>query len=377
MLEELWTSILDLISQLVIPDWGVIIGFIPVLIIVLVVVVLLWLFRRLATAPPPRRGKQRLRRATPAGIHMPGPSWAPVFGGVGLFLLFLGLVFGGVPLILGAIALSLTLLYWLAEGLRIYDIDTGETTTTRLPAVVDEGPPPGVHMPGPSWRPFLGALGMFALLLGLVFGGWLLAAGVIVLISTLIGWLADALVEYRRTVEADSTGHLDSGGATVDAVAAADRADFSDRRGRGAPVGHLRHRARERRDGHAGRIGRARPCSVGRRRVAGAGIGRSPAGKRPARGRGHHGEGPRLHADDLDGARQQAVHDRVLQRGPEHPPQHRAQGFVERLGLARRRLQRRRDAGLPGPGPACRHLPFPVHRPHEHDGDGDTPVGGR
>ena len=211
MLEELWTSILDLISQLVIPDWGVIIGFIPVLIIVLVVVVLLWLFRRLATAPPPRRGKGRIRRATPPGIHMPGPSWAPVFGGVGLFLVFLGLVFGGVPLILGAIALSLTLLYWLAEGLRIYDIDTGETTTTQLPAVAHDGPPPGVHMPGHSWRPVLGAVGMFALLLGLVFGGWLLAAGVIVLISTLVGWLADALVEYRRTVEADSTGHLDSG----------------------------------------------------------------------------------------------------------------------------------------------------------------------
>ena len=32
-------------------------------------------------------------------------------------------------------------------------------------------------MPGPSWRPFLGAFGVFALFLGLVFGGWLLAVG--------------------------------------------------------------------------------------------------------------------------------------------------------------------------------------------------------
>jgi plastocyanin len=211
MLEQLWTSILELISQLVIPDWGVLIGFIPVGILILVVVFLLWIARRLMTAPPPRRGKQPLRRTTPAGIHMPGPSWAPVFGGVGLFLVMLGLVFGGATLILGAIALGLTLLYWLAEGLRIYDRDTGETTTTQLPAVVHDGPPPGVHMPGPSWRPFLGAFGVFALMLGLVFGGWLLAAGVIVLISTLVGWLADAIVEYRRTVDADSTGHLDSG----------------------------------------------------------------------------------------------------------------------------------------------------------------------
>jgi plastocyanin len=211
MLEQLWTSILELISQLVIPDWGVLIGFIPVGVLILVVVVFMWLFRRLMTAPPPRRGKRPLRRATPAGIHMPGPSWAPVFGAAGLFLLMLGLVFGGPSLILGIIALVLTLLYWLAEGLRIYDRDTGQTTTTQLPAVVHDGPPPGVHMPGPSWRPFLGAFGLFALLLGLVFGGWLLAAGVIVLISTLVGWLADAIREYRRTVEADRTGHLDSG----------------------------------------------------------------------------------------------------------------------------------------------------------------------
>ena len=40
---------------------------------------------------------------------------------------------------------------------------SASTTTTSastrrrtLPAVVHDGPPPGVHMPGPSWRPFLG-----------------------------------------------------------------------------------------------------------------------------------------------------------------------------------------------------------------------------
>jgi plastocyanin len=52
---------------------------------------------------------------------------------------------------------------------------------------------------------------MFALLLCLVFGGWLLLVGVIVLISTLVGWLADAVREYRRTVEADTTGHIENG----------------------------------------------------------------------------------------------------------------------------------------------------------------------
>jgi len=209
MLERLWTNLLELTSQFLIPDWGVLVGLLPVVVVVLVVVVLIATFRRLMKAPPARRGMQRIEPRTPAGIHMPGPSFAPVFAAVGVFLILLGLVFGGVAVILGAIALALTLLYWLAEGLRIYDHDIGSTATT-LPAVIHDGPPPGVHMPGPSWRPFLGAFGVFALLLGLVFGGWLLAAGVIALISTLVGWLADAVKEYRKTVQADTTGHLEN-----------------------------------------------------------------------------------------------------------------------------------------------------------------------
>src|SRR4029077_6357091 len=135
------------------------------------------LMRSLMRAKPARRGKSRVTPKPPAGIHLPGPSFPPVFGGLGVFLGPLGFVFGGVSVVLGVIALALTLLYWLAEGIRNYDHDIGPTTTA-LPAVVHDGPPEGVHMPGPSWRPFLGAFGMFAILLGLVFGGWLLAAGI-------------------------------------------------------------------------------------------------------------------------------------------------------------------------------------------------------
>ncbi len=209
MLERIWTRILELTAEFVTPDWGVVIGLIPVAMAIGVVIVLLALFRRLMTAPPARRGYQRVEPQTPAGIHMPGPSFAPVFAAIGVGLLMLGLVFGGLILILGLLALVLTLLYWLAEGLRVYDHDIGPTTET-LPAVISQGPPPGVHMPGPSWRPFLGAFGVFALLLGLVFGGWVLAAGVICLIATLLGWLGDAVKEYRKTVEADTTGHLEN-----------------------------------------------------------------------------------------------------------------------------------------------------------------------
>src|SRR6478736_9331990 len=209
LLERIWTRLLQLTAEFVTPDWGAIIGVLPVLFAVIVIAILIGVFRRLWIQPAARRGKQRIKPSTPAGIHMPGPSFAPAFAAVGVFLLFLGLVFGGFTLVLGAIALGLTLLYWLAEAVRIYDHDIGPTEP-QLPAVVSQGPPPGVHMPGPSWRPFLGAFGVFALLLGLVFGGWLLTAGIIALIATLVGWLSDAVKEYRETVRADATGHLEN-----------------------------------------------------------------------------------------------------------------------------------------------------------------------
>src|SRR6476661_1913657 len=212
MLEELWNGILKLISQFVIPDWGAMVALLPVLMAVLVVLVLVRTMAGLMRAPSPQRGKGRVPPQAPQGVHMPGPSFAPAFAAVGVFLLFLGLVFPGPILILGAVALVLTLLYWLREAIRIYDHDVGSTTTAVI-TTTQAGPPPGVHMPGPSFRPILGAIGTAMLMLGLVFPGWLLAAGVVALILTLVGWLVDAGNEYRRTVVADTTGHLESGPA--------------------------------------------------------------------------------------------------------------------------------------------------------------------
>ena len=210
MLEDIWNGILELMAQFVIPDWGALIALLPVFIFVFTLIILAWVFRRLIRAPKPRRGFQRVPPRTPPGLHMPGPSFAPIFASIGAFLLFLGIVFPGPLLLLGGIALALTLLYWLKESVRIYDHDLGVRTATELPAIAGEGPPPGVHMPGPSFRPFLGAVGTGMLMLGLVFGGWLLAAGVIALVATLVGWLIDARGEYVKTVEADTTGHLEN-----------------------------------------------------------------------------------------------------------------------------------------------------------------------
>jgi plastocyanin len=73
--------------------------------------------------------------------------------------------------------------------------------------VIHDGPPPGVHMPGPSFRPILGGLSMMVIMFGLVFGLPLLAAGVVMLVTTLLGWLHDARTEYGLVEEADVTGH--------------------------------------------------------------------------------------------------------------------------------------------------------------------------
>jgi plastocyanin len=210
MLNDIWNAILELMTQFVIPDWGALVALLPVFIFILILVILVATFVRLFRAPKARRGKARLVPRAPKGLHMPGPSFAPILASIGLFLAFLGIVFPGPLLAVGLVALGLSLIYWLGESIRIYDHDLGEKTTPDVPVVVHDGPPPGVHMPGPSFRPFLGAVGTGMLMLGFVFGGWLLAAGVIALIATLVGWLVDARKEYVKAVEADTTGHLDS-----------------------------------------------------------------------------------------------------------------------------------------------------------------------
>lgn len=209
MLEQIWNWFLEQTALLVTPDWGSIIALLPVGVMALVLVWLFLTFRRFRAQPPARRGKQRIEPRTPAGIHMPGPSFSPVFAAIGAALLLFGLVYGGWVLVLGGIALVLSLLYWLAEGLRTYDRDTG-STALALPATVHDGPPPGVHMPGPSFRPFVGAVGMMILMFGLVYGGWLLLAGVLSLVFTLVGWLVDAVGEYGQVARADTTGHLEN-----------------------------------------------------------------------------------------------------------------------------------------------------------------------
>ena len=208
LLQNLWNGILDLTKLLVIPDWGALIALLPVFMGVVVVLFAISLVLRYRRLGPKRRRSGRVKPVAPPGIHMPGPSLAPFFAAAGSSLLFLGLVFPGPLLIAGLVALVLSLLYWGREGLVEYDHLAGDHP--QLPAVIHPGPPPGVHMPGPSFRPLLASLGATILFAGLVFPGPILVVGLLFLIVALLGWLNDARKEYRHVVAADATGHLEN-----------------------------------------------------------------------------------------------------------------------------------------------------------------------
>jgi hypothetical protein len=60
-------------------------------------------------------------------------------------------------------------------------------------------PPPGeeIHLPGPSLQPLLVAVGITLALIGVTFAWWLVAAGTILTVWTIVRWVADV----RRDIE--------------------------------------------------------------------------------------------------------------------------------------------------------------------------------
>ena len=200
-------TLLDVAATFITPDWGALIQLIPIGLAILVVLYLLWVVRTFATAGPTRRAPARLTPIPPPTVHMPGGSAAPILVAFGAFALFGGMIIGGIWLLAGVVVLVLTLIAWGREAVRDY---RQLEPLPALPAVVHEGPPPGVHMPGPSILPLMGALGTAVLFAGLVIGGWVLVVAIVFLVFTLLGWLRDFTAEYRKVEEADRTGHLEN-----------------------------------------------------------------------------------------------------------------------------------------------------------------------
>jgi hypothetical protein len=215
-MQELWDRVLDLLAKIVIPDWGALVAIIPLALAGLVGVYLAWLAWRYATAGPRTRAVPPTAPRPPAGVHVSAPSFAPIILAMGALALFGAMVVGGfAALALGLAALSLGLLYWGREAIADF-LHVEHVMPPALPVPVHAGPPPGVHEPAPSFRPFLGAYATLILFMGLVFGpaadpdtgeltGWpaLLIAGVVMFAIALIGWLGDFRREYRATEDAD------------------------------------------------------------------------------------------------------------------------------------------------------------------------------
>jgi plastocyanin len=227
-----WDSLLALLNQLVSPDWGALVALIPLAVAALVAVYLGWIMRRALTAPPTRT-RPVPATPTPAHIHMPGPSLAPFLAAAGFACFFLAILFvhvgpemdpatrqpianstswtvqppGLLAIAIGFLALLSGLLYWGREASREYD---ALEAPTALPAIVHPGPPAGVHIPGPSFRPFLLALAAAVMVVGGVLNVSIFMGGVAMLVVALLGWLSDARAEYRETVRADASGHLEN-----------------------------------------------------------------------------------------------------------------------------------------------------------------------
>jgi plastocyanin len=218
-MQELWDRILDLLSQIVIPDWTALVGIIPIVLAGLVGLFMIWVIWRYATAGPRTMAIPPASPHPPAGVHAPAPSFAPIILAAGTLAIFGAMVVGGFAAVgLGLAALVLGLMYWGREAIADY-LHVEPVATPELPVPVHAGPPPGIHEPAPSFRPFLGAYATMIIFAGVVIGpavdpetgdlsGWpaLLIAGIVMFAIALIGWLGDFRREYRDVEETDR-GH--------------------------------------------------------------------------------------------------------------------------------------------------------------------------
>jgi plastocyanin len=228
--DNVWNSVLDWLSQVVTPNWNDVIGWLPSLTFLLLVVVFLALVGRWwaqggrnASRVPAKR-----RPATPAGLHMPGPSFWPFLVPVGLVVMFFGLVVHpgripppsldsagnptvGSPVPLGQVfdlpLIALGLLITVVAAVGWYR-DAGRewrrtdnpelAVVPAAPARPPQEPPPGVHLPGPSPWPFFVPVSLAVIFFGLIFSPALAVGGVLMVVIAAIGWYRDANHELSQ-----------------------------------------------------------------------------------------------------------------------------------------------------------------------------------
>jgi hypothetical protein len=206
-LGELWTGLLDVVGQVMIPVWKDLIQYLPLLLLLLVIASLgglAWSWQHHSA-----ENRSRVARPVPAGhkpddVHMPGPSAWPLVAPVGLLLIVFAVVFGPLEsfanmllLGMGAGVAVIGIAGWYLDARKEYvEVESGGHggiggSTPQAPAW-SLAPPEGMHLPGPSAWPFLAPVGLLFMVAGLIFGPALLVGGLIMAVIAVIGWLLDA-----------------------------------------------------------------------------------------------------------------------------------------------------------------------------------------
>jgi hypothetical protein len=218
-LGEIWTAILDLVGQVIIPVWNDLIGYIPLLLALLLLASLAglaWAWQRNAAA-----NRSRVPRPLPPGrkpddMHLPGPSLWPFVAPAGLLLIVFAVVFGLdslanlALLTLGISIAGLGIVGWYLDANREYvKVEAGahgqlEAGISDSPPGWALQPPKGMHLPGPSAWPLLAPVGLGFTVSGLVFGPAMLIGGLVMAVIAAVGWLLDA---DRELDDLETHGH--------------------------------------------------------------------------------------------------------------------------------------------------------------------------
>lgn len=220
-LGEIWTFILELIAQIIIPTWNNLIGYIPLLLALLLVLTiagLAWYWQRNAAANRSRVPRPVPAGRQPEGMHLPGPSAWPFVAPIGLLLIAFAVVFGVLDSLanmalfaLGASVAVIGIVGWYLDASREYAqvAAGGHAQLTAGPASGRPPgwalqPPEGMHLPGPSAWPFLAPVGLLFMVAGLVFGPAMLIGGLVMAAIAAVGWLLDA---DRELDDIETHGH--------------------------------------------------------------------------------------------------------------------------------------------------------------------------
>ncbi|HEX5466171.1 MAG TPA: cupredoxin domain-containing protein [Candidatus Limnocylindrales bacterium] len=228
--DTLWNDVLAWLGQVITPDWNDVIGWLPSLTFILLVLFFLdlahrWRAERSRNAsrlPAPRKP------APPAGVHIPGGSLWPFLLPIGAAVLLFGLVdhparigtptldASGIPTPAAAVDLAhvfnlpimglgiliglIGIVGWYRDaGHEWHHTDHPQLAVApALPAPSASGPPPGVHLPGPSPWPFFVPIAMAVILFGLIFSPALVVGGLLMGAIAASGWYRDANHELRQ-----------------------------------------------------------------------------------------------------------------------------------------------------------------------------------